>query len=171
LYDHKTRSVKIPCFKVTTIAKFGDGIEGESIYYKDVSMKQRHINYPIFHVDDMTKTDSCESSVEPIQKPILTTTPTTTIDDTVEVEVNGKVGTTVFVNGVDSGEIIDSTGKVKVALDTSGEAGDKNFFISLKDDKANESEALSFTITKENTLTESLVAHYEFDNKFINSVS
>jgi hypothetical protein len=41
----------------------------------------------------------------------------------------------------------------------------------LKDDKANESEALSFTITKENTLTESLVAHYEFDNKFINSVN
>jgi len=62
-YDHKTRSVKIPCFEVTTIAKFGDGIEGETIYYKDVSMKQRHVNYPIFHVDDMTKTDSCESFV------------------------------------------------------------------------------------------------------------
>uniref|UniRef100_UPI00114D10BC hypothetical protein n=1 Tax=Candidatus Marithrix sp. Canyon 246 TaxID=1827136 RepID=UPI00114D10BC len=71
LYDHKTRSVKIPCFEVTTIAKFGDGIQGESIYYKDVSMKQRHVAYPIFHVDNMTKTDSCESSVEPIQKPTL----------------------------------------------------------------------------------------------------
>ncbi|WP_083234977.1 hypothetical protein [Candidatus Marithrix sp. Canyon 246] len=104
MHDHKTRSVKIPCFEVTTIAKFGDGVEGESIYYKDVNMKQRHVDYPIFHVDNMTKTDSCESSVEPIQKPTLTTTPTTTKDDTVEVEVNGKVGTIVFVNGVDSGD-------------------------------------------------------------------
>ena len=59
LYDHKTRSVKIPCFEVTTIAKFGDGIEGDVIYYKDVNMKQRHVDYPIFHVDDMTKADSC----------------------------------------------------------------------------------------------------------------
>ncbi|WP_069471797.1 hypothetical protein [Candidatus Marithrix sp. Canyon 246] len=58
LYDHNTRSVKIPCFEVTTIAKFGDAIEGESIYYKDVNMKQRHVAYPIFHVDNMTKTDS-----------------------------------------------------------------------------------------------------------------
>jgi len=59
LYDHKTRSVKIPCFEVSTIAKFGDGIEGKTIYYKDVNMKQRHVNYPIFHVEDMTKTDNC----------------------------------------------------------------------------------------------------------------
>jgi phage protein U len=154
LYDHKTRSVKIPCFEVTTIAKFGDGIEGKSIYYKDVSMKQRHVAYPIFHVEDMTETDNCESSVipepeEPPKKPTLTTIPTTTEDDTVEVEVNGEDGTTVFVNGVDSGKSIDSTGKVKITLDTSGEAGDKHFSITLKDDKGNESEALSFVITKE----------------------
>ncbi len=154
LYDHKTRSVKIPCFEVTTIAKFGDGIEGETIYYKDVNMKQRHVNYPIFHVEDMTKADSCESSVipepqKPPKKPTLTTTPTTTQDDTVEIEVNGKVGTTVFVNGVDSGKTIDSTGKVKVILDTSGDDGDKSFSISLKDDKGNESEALVIVIKKE----------------------
>ncbi|WP_069473726.1 BspA family leucine-rich repeat surface protein, partial [Candidatus Marithrix sp. Canyon 246] len=148
LYDHNTRSVKIPCFEVTTIAKFGDGIQGESIYYKDVNMKQRHVAYPIFHVDNMTKTDSCENSVEPIQKPTLTTTPTTTKDDTVEVEVNGEDGTTVFVNGIDSGKTIDSTGKVKVTLDTSGDYGDKPFSISLKDSAGNESEALTFSITK-----------------------
>jgi len=126
LYDYKTRSVKIPCFEVTTIAKFGDGIEGDVIYYKDVNMKQRHVAYPIFHVEDMTKTDSCESSVipepqKPPQKPTLTTTPTTTQDDAVEV---------------------------KVTLDTSGDDGDKSFSISLKDDDGNESEALSFTISK-----------------------
>ncbi|WP_069472945.1 hypothetical protein [Candidatus Marithrix sp. Canyon 246] len=153
LYDHKTRSVKIPCFEVTTIAKFGDGIEGDVIYYKDVNMKQRHVNYPIFHVDNMTKTDSCESSVipepdEPPQKPTLTTTPTTTIDDTVEVEVNGDIGTTVFVNRVDTGKTIGSSGKVKVTLDTSGDDGDKSFSISLKDSAGNESEVLSFSISK-----------------------
>jgi hypothetical protein len=158
LYDSKTRSVNIPCFQVTTIAKFGDGIEGESIYYKDVNMKQRHVAYPIFHVEDMTETDNCENSVipepeEPPQKPTLTTTPTTTEDDTVEVEVNGEDGTTVFVNGVDSGKTIDSTGKVKVTLDTSGEAGDKNFSITLKDDAGNESEALTFVITKQQAIT------------------
>jgi hypothetical protein len=59
LYHSKTRSVDIPCFEVTTIAKLGDGIEGDAIYYKDVTMKQRHVNYPIFHVEDMTETDSC----------------------------------------------------------------------------------------------------------------
>ncbi len=59
LYDHKTRSVEIPCFEVMTIAKLGDGIEGKAIYYKDMTMKQRHVNYPIFHVENMTETDSC----------------------------------------------------------------------------------------------------------------
>ncbi len=58
-YHPTTRSVDIPCFKVTTIAQFGDGIEGEAIYYKDVILKQRHVNYQIFHVEDMTETDSC----------------------------------------------------------------------------------------------------------------
>ncbi len=60
LYHHKTRSVEIPCFKVTTIAKLGDGIEGDAVYYKDVIMKQRHLDYPIFHVEDMTEADSCK---------------------------------------------------------------------------------------------------------------
>ncbi|WP_216093244.1 hypothetical protein, partial [Candidatus Marithrix sp. Canyon 246] len=116
----------------------------------DVIMTSRHITSAMFGIEDLIETDSCESSVEPTEKPTLTTTPTTTIDDTVEVEVNGKVGTSVFVNGVDSGKTIDSTGKVKVVLDTSGDDGEKNFSITLKDDKGNESEALSFTILKEN---------------------
>ena len=46
LYDYKTRSVSIPCFQVTTIAKFGDGIEGETIYYNDVSMRQQNVADP-----------------------------------------------------------------------------------------------------------------------------
>jgi hypothetical protein len=59
LYDHQTRSVYIPCFKVATIAEIGDGIEGKATYYKDVIMKQWNESYPIFHIKDMTKADSC----------------------------------------------------------------------------------------------------------------
>jgi hypothetical protein len=59
LYDHETRSVYIPCFKVATIAEIGDGIEGKATYYKDVTMKQWNKSYPIFHIKDMTKADSC----------------------------------------------------------------------------------------------------------------
>ncbi len=59
-YDHETRSVYIPCFKVATIAEIGDGIEGKAIYYKDVTMKQWNEAYPIFHIKDMTKADSCK---------------------------------------------------------------------------------------------------------------
>ncbi len=60
LYDYKTRTVEIPCFEVMTIAKLGDEIEGETVYYKDVSMKQWNKSYPIFHIKDMTKADSCK---------------------------------------------------------------------------------------------------------------
>ncbi len=42
-----------------TIAKFGNGIEGKAIYYKDVLLKQRHVADLIFNAEDMTKTDSC----------------------------------------------------------------------------------------------------------------
>jgi hypothetical protein len=28
LYNHKTRSVNIPCFKATTFSQFGEGFEG-----------------------------------------------------------------------------------------------------------------------------------------------
>ncbi|WP_069473099.1 hypothetical protein [Candidatus Marithrix sp. Canyon 246] len=59
LYNHKKRSVKIPCFKVMTIANFGNGIEGKPIYYKNVLLKQRHVADLIFYAEDMTKVDSC----------------------------------------------------------------------------------------------------------------
>ena len=156
LYDHNSKSINIPCVEISS-----NDNETEGKYYKDMTMKLNG-SYPIFHAEETIETDSCE--IIP-QKPSLTTTPTTTPYDAVEVQVNGKVGTTVFVNGVDSGKTIDSTGKVKVTLDTSGEAGDKSFSITLKDSVDNESEALTFTISKQDIiLTEGLVAHYEFEN-------
>uniref|UniRef100_UPI00114CCBAE hypothetical protein n=1 Tax=Candidatus Marithrix sp. Canyon 246 TaxID=1827136 RepID=UPI00114CCBAE len=78
LYNPKTRSVNIPCFKATTTSQFGDGFEGDIIYYQDVIMTSRHITSAMFGIEDLIETDSCESSVEPTEKPTLTTTPTTT---------------------------------------------------------------------------------------------
>jgi len=44
IYDSKTNTLSL---------------EGILVPYKDMTMKQRHIDYPIFHVEDMTETDSC----------------------------------------------------------------------------------------------------------------
>ncbi|EGG94167.1 PKD domain containing protein [gamma proteobacterium IMCC1989] len=81
--------------------------------------------------------------------PTLTELPTATIEDTIAVEVNGEVGAKVFVNGVDSGEVVTSSGKVLIALDTSGDHGSKPFSITLKDSLENTSESLSFVIDRQ----------------------
>jgi hypothetical protein len=59
-YNYKTREVHIPCLLASTKATIGDvATEGKQKYYKDVIMKQRHPNYPIFHIDEMIEVDSC----------------------------------------------------------------------------------------------------------------
>jgi hypothetical protein len=81
--------------------------------------------------------------------PTLTELPTATIEDTITVEVNGEVGAKVFVNNVDSSEVVASSGKVLIALDTSGVEGDKTFVITLKDMLTHTSEPLSLSISKQ----------------------
>ena len=85
-------------------------------------------------------------------KPTLTTTPTTTIADTQSVEVNGEVGTRVWLNGNNVGTI-GSNGKLTINLDTSGVDGTKTFSIVLKDSSDNASEALVVNIEKTTKLT------------------
>jgi len=82
-----------------------------------------------------------------ITKPILTITPTSTTADTQSVEINGEVGLSVWVNGVNKG-IIDSTGKLTIVLDTSGTDGTKTFSIILKDASNNSSDVLLLNIKK-----------------------
>jgi len=89
--------------------------------------------------------------------------PKTTTKNSVVAKVTAPVGSQILVNGTNTGITIPESGEANITLDTSGDDGDKSFSITLKDDKGNESEALSFTITKENTLTEGLIAHYEFE--------
>jgi len=59
-YNYKTREVHIPCLLASTKATIGGvATQGKQKYYKDVTMKQRHPNYPIFHIDEMKEVDSC----------------------------------------------------------------------------------------------------------------
>ena len=81
-------------------------------------------------------------------KPTLTTTPSTTTNETQSIEVNGEIGATVWVNGSNVGTL-DSTGKRTINLDTSGAEGTKSFSIVLKDASGNTSEALLLNIKKE----------------------
>jgi hypothetical protein len=80
-------------------------------------------------------------------KALLTTTPTDTSTDSQMVEVEGEVGSKVWVNGVVVATI-GSSGKVSISLDTSGADGSKVFSIVLKDTQNNASEPLIVTIVK-----------------------
>ena len=80
-------------------------------------------------------------------KPRLTTTPISTSDNEELVEIQGEVGTTVWVNGEKKGTIA-SNGIVTITLDTSGGEGTKTFSIVLRDASSNESEVLTVNIEK-----------------------
>ena len=89
-------------------------------------------------------------SSKSINKPTLTSRPYTENEDSIEIEIEGEIGTKVFVNGIDSGNVIDSNGKTQIILDISGE-GEKYFSISLKDDNGNESETLDLVWGKDDS--------------------
>jgi len=89
-------------------------------------------------------------SSKSIDKPTLTSRPYTENEDSIEIEIEGEIGTKVFVNGIDSGDVIDSNGKTQIILDISGE-GEKYFSISLKDDNGNESETLDLVWGKDDS--------------------
>jgi len=80
--------------------------------------------------------------------PTLTTTPTTTNTEITDVEVNGEVNASVFVDDAQVGTI-GSAGTLTLSLDTRGNNGELSFNISLKDSLENESDTLVLTITKQ----------------------
>jgi len=73
--------------------------------------------------------------------------PRVTQDDSVVVEIKGKPGLKVKVNGVQVG-VIGSDGKLKLSLDTSGADGFKYFSITLEDEDGKTSSPLIFNIRK-----------------------
>ena len=84
-------------------------------------------------------------------KPSLTTTPVSTGEDTITVEVNGnQQGERVFVNGFDTGKLLSVDKKAIIILNTSGDEGYKYFDINLKKgDESDFSNTLFFSIYKD----------------------
>ena len=96
-----------------------------------------------------SETDTIIDTIAP-DKPTLTTTPSSTEQNSITVEVNGEVNSTIFVNTIKIIQIGES-GKESITLNTSGSDGNKVFNILLKDSSNNQSEPLILTILKTST--------------------
>ncbi len=87
--------------------------------------------------------------------PTLTTTPTHAVGNTTTttVEVRGEVGAQVWVNSVNTGLVIDGSGKVNVPLNTAGIANGQHqvFNIELRDAAGNTSAVLALDLARDNT--------------------
>jgi kexin len=70
--------------------------------------------------------------------------------NTLEVVLNGEVGSKVYVNGIQEG-VIDSNGKAKLRLTTGLNDGVKTYYIKLKDYNNNETKVLEYKIKKDTT--------------------
>ena len=83
--------------------------------------------------------------------PSLTITPAWATGASVGVEVNGEVGSQVWVNGVNTGQTIGATGKLNLVLDTSSltEGQKQTYAITLRDTAGNISSALALELTRD----------------------
>ena len=98
--------------------------------------------------DNRTSTENrTTTDTIPPTKATLTTTPTSTINDSESVELKGEVGAKVFLNGKAVG-VIGSSGTLTLDLNTSGADGTKTFTITLIDASNNESLPLVVKIEK-----------------------
>jgi hypothetical protein len=85
---------------------------------------------------------------KPIETPVLIGS--YKIDEySVEIEIEGRIGTRVFVNNVDTDSIIDSNGRTKVIIDTTRLKNGSLISIVLKDDEINQSDILYLEFIKE----------------------
>jgi uncharacterized protein (DUF1800 family) len=85
--------------------------------------------------------------------PTLTTVPETTVQDSLDVEVNGLVGASIYVNGEDTNQTIGGTGVQTITLPTAGGAGTKTFEIQLE---LNGVFSQTLTVTVEKTVVSTL---------------
>lgn len=71
--------------------------------------------------------------------------PSQTNDNNISLEINGLVGSSIYINGIDSGTIgVDGTLTINFPLIE----GSNTFTIILRDSNGNESQALEFSITR-----------------------
>jgi hypothetical protein len=85
---------------------------------------------------------------KPIETPIFTGSHQLN-EDSLRVGIEGKVGTRVFVNGIDTDNIIDSNGQAQVIIDTTGLKDGSPLSIVLKDDERNQSDILYLEFRKD----------------------
>jgi hypothetical protein len=112
-----------------------------------------------------TITKSILKDTIPPSSPFILTSPmiTHTNKDSTTILISGESGGSIWINGIDSGLLIEPTNQKILNLDTSGEDGDKTFEIRLKDDALNTSGKLSFTIIKD-TVAPSRLSFTDIEN-------
>jgi len=102
-------------------------------------------NFTIIMLDDILIPITITSG--PDQPKLSIPAPSSTYEDDIFIEITGEVGSYVYLNGILIGQI-DSSGKMIIELDTSGELGKKYFQIILKDSQGNSSRPLYIEIDK-----------------------
>lgn len=87
----------------------------------------------------------------PPTPPTLTTTPAWVTGNSITVEVNGEPGARVWVDGANTGVVLDGAGKAHLTLDTSGMAEGSNrvFQIILRDAAGNASALLDLHLDRD----------------------
>lgn len=96
-------------------------------------------------------------TIAPTKPRLFTSSPETTFEESVSINIRGEAGSRVLVNGRVVGTI-NGEGRTTITLNTSGANGVKNFSIRLRDSSGNTSSALNISITK--------VADPKFDTEY-----
>ncbi len=94
-------------------------------------------------------TTATADTTPPLVPTLTTAAPQYTNQNSVSVEVNWEVWAQVWVNGVNTWNVIGAGWTVTINLNTSWLDWAKNFLIRLKDSSSNESDPLSVTINKD----------------------
>jgi uncharacterized membrane protein len=116
--------------------------------------------------DTLTRVVQVRDTLAPNTPTLTTSAPTQTTSSSINVEVNGEVGSIVYVNAVQVG-IIAGNGKLSIVLNLVMENND--FSITLIDAIGNESSALNITITKVNAIFNDLIINELSSGRFSNS--
>ncbi len=130
------------------------GQNGKIVLYLNTTGSDEEKSFDISLMDKaLNKSDTInvkitKDSIAPL-KPQITSVPSSTKEETVEVEVSGEIGSTIIVNAVSTNKVIDTDGKATIVLNTSGAVGNKVFDITLRDAASNTSEVLNIIIKKD----------------------
>ncbi|SFV60527.1 MSHA biogenesis protein MshL [hydrothermal vent metagenome] len=123
------------------------GADGEKRF--SIVLKDARGNASEALVLTITKTTAIVVDNTPPTTPTLTGTISHfTNQDSVAIIVNGEKDSILFINGVSLGTL-GSTGTLNTFLNTSGDDGEKDFNLTLKDSSSNESSILNIKIKKD----------------------